>query len=91
MFPFQALIKKKAHSFLNFSFSVSKQETAPGLSYYKNKRIYKNKSKLDLMNQLMINELCRHEIFVRNSLTLYHLARRCFGISYKKKQKHINV
>ena len=63
-------------------FSSFKSDPLPELSYYKNKRIYKDRSKFNLMNQLLINELCRHEIFVRNSMSLYNLARKCLGFLY---------
>ena len=72
-------LKNKVPALLSFAFSTSKQDANSSLSYYKNKRIYKDKSSPELLNQLFINELCRHEIFVRNSLKLYHLSRTCLG------------
>lgn len=55
-------------------FSVEKKQ------YYKSLRIYNEKPYFDLMSQIFINELCRHEIFVRNSLSLYNISRKFIGI-----------
>lgn len=83
------LIKKISHNpllsqSLSQNFGNTGWEPVHELSYYKDKRIYRDKTKSNLLNQIMINELIRHEIFVRNSLKMYNLSKKCLG-------NHINI
>ena len=66
--------------FKSKAFSTIKHKDAvQNFDYYKSIRIYKEKSLIELLNYISLNELCRHPIFVRNSLSLYHFAKKVLG------------
>lgn len=77
--PFCLKSKLSLPSQFSFSFFDSK-EKYPFLQYYKEKRIYKDKKKGELLNGILINELCQHELFVKNSMGMYNLSKFLLGI-----------
>lgn len=51
-------------------------------SYFKDLRIYKEKSTLELINLFMINKLLHYAVFVNNANLLYEWSSKIFG-NYK--------
>lgn len=49
------------------------------LNYYKNLRIFKEKSTAELVNLFMLNKLLHYSIFVNNADFLYKLSAKILG------------
>jgi len=49
------------------------------MKYYRDLRIYKEKSALELANLFMINKLLHYSFFVNNAHLLYNYSSKFFG------------
>lgn len=75
-----------------YSFRSSKDlKKSDEFLYYSKIRIYKDRNILQLMNQLMIANLCKSNFFVRNSLTFVTALQKVLGIFFIIFQKLLSL